>query len=61
MKRRAELGLQILMGTLILLSGKAAQAQTGGSISGTVRDPSGSVIPDIAVILHTTRECSRTR
>ena len=54
MKRRAEVGLQILMGTLILLSGKAAQAQTGGSISGTVRDSSGSVIPDIAIIARNT-------
>jgi Carboxypeptidase regulatory-like domain len=54
MKRRAEAGLQILMGTLILLSGAAAQAQTGGSISGTVRDSSGSVIPDIAIIARNT-------
>jgi hypothetical protein len=43
---------RMLTAALLLFCCAAARAQTGGSISGTVNDPSGSVIPDIAVIVH---------
>src|SRR5262249_25275798 len=36
------------------LTGLSAHAQTTGSISGTVRDATGSVIPDIAVVATNT-------
>jgi hypothetical protein len=41
---------QILVAVVLFFASGSAEAQTTGSISGTVRDPSGSVIPDIAVI-----------
>ena len=54
MKHCAGVALQMLIATLVLFSGVAARAQVGGSISGTVKDPGGSVIPDIAVIAKNT-------
>ncbi len=40
---------------VLCLSASSAKAQiTSGSISGTVKDPSGSVVPDAAVTLHNT-------
>jgi Carboxypeptidase regulatory-like domain len=54
MKRSTEAALQILIGSFIFLSVTPARAQTGGSIAGTVRDSSGSVIPDIAIIARNT-------
>ena len=43
--------MRVLIGAaLIFFCGIAASAQTTGSISGTVRDATGSVIPDLAII-----------
>ena len=39
----------VIMAILLLFSCGSLWAQTGGSISGTVKDPSGAVIPDTAV------------
>ena len=50
MKRRCGIGAKLLMGAVLIFCGAAAKAQTTGSISGTVSDPSGSVIPDTAII-----------
>ncbi len=51
MKRCAGVALQILIVTLSLFWGVTARSQTTtGSISGTVKDPAGAVVPDIAVI-----------
>ena len=55
MKQRAGIALQILIMTLALFSGVPVRSQTTtGSISGTVKDPDGSVIPDIAIIAKNT-------
>ena len=54
MKRSVGLALQMLIVMFVLFSSAAASAQTGGRISGTVRDSSGSVIPDIAIIARNT-------
>lgn len=54
MKRRAGIALQVAIMALALFSGVAARAQAVGSISGTVRDPDGSVVPDLAVIAKNT-------
>jgi hypothetical protein len=50
MKRCAVMALQTLIVALALFSGVAARAQAVGSISGTAKDPGGSVIPDISII-----------
>jgi Carboxypeptidase regulatory-like domain len=42
--------LRAVIVTLLLFSCGIAWADTGGSISGTVKDPTGAVIPDTAVI-----------
>jgi hypothetical protein len=49
MRRRFAIGAQILMAVLIFFFA-SARAQTTGSISGTVKDATGSVIPDLAVL-----------
>jgi hypothetical protein len=55
MKRSAGIAAQILIVTLALFSGVTVRSQTTtGSISGTVKDPEGAVIPDIAVIAKNT-------
>ncbi len=54
MKRCAAAALQAAVVTLTLLSGVSAMAQAVGSISGTAKDPDGSVIPDIAIIAKNT-------
>ncbi len=51
-RRGARLGGRLLAMVFLLFVCAAARAQTTGSISGTVKDASGSVIPDIALILH---------
>jgi len=50
MRRGFGIGAQILIIPILFFSGAPARAQTTGSISGIVMDPSGSVIPDIAII-----------
>src|SRR5580704_19742014 len=50
MRRSFEIGRQLLIISLLFLVCAPAKAQTTGSISGTVKDATGSVIPDIAVI-----------
>src|SRR6266704_4102760 len=50
MRRGFGIGAQILIIPILFFSGASARAQTTGSISGIVMDPSGSVIPDIAII-----------
>jgi hypothetical protein len=50
MRRSFEIGRQLLIISLLFLICAPAKAQTTGSISGTVKDSTGSVIPDIAVI-----------
>src|SRR6202049_664022 len=52
MRRSFEIGAQLLILSLVILFlvCGSAKAQTTGSISGTVKDSTGSVIPDIAVI-----------
>jgi hypothetical protein len=50
MKHDATIALQISIMAINLFSGAIARAQTTGGISGTVKDPDGSVIADIAVI-----------
>jgi hypothetical protein len=52
MKNGVGIAMRMLVGAFLLFICEATGAQTSGSISGTVRDPSGSVIPDIAVILR---------
>ena len=55
MKHYAGVALQILIVTLGLFSSAPVRSQTtSGSISGTVKDPDGSVIPDIAIIAKNT-------
>ena len=41
---------QVLILIVLVFSGAAAEAQTTGSISGAVKDPTGSFIPDTAII-----------
>jgi Carboxypeptidase regulatory-like domain len=43
---------RLLIGAAFVFFCGAASAQTTGSISGTVRDATGSVIPDLAIIAH---------
>src|SRR6266571_5228341 len=50
MRRGFGIGAQILIIPILFFSGAPARAQTTGSMSGIVMDPSGSVIPDIAII-----------
>lgn len=50
MKRRLGFTTQLLSLAVLAFWCAAARAQTTGSISGTVKDPSGSVIPDTAII-----------
>ena len=52
MRRSVAIGRQFLILSLLFLflACGSAKAQTTGSISGTVKDSTGSVIPDIAVI-----------
>lgn len=50
MRRSFGIVLKALFVALFAFSCIPAGAQTTGSISGTVRDPTGSVIPDIAII-----------
>src|SRR2546427_1381396 len=50
MRRGFGIGAQILIIPILFFSGAPARAQTTGSISGIVMDPSGSVIPDIAIL-----------
>src|ERR1700686_2242117 len=55
MKCRPGIGPKFLAGAVVILWCAifwcaAAKAQTTGSISGTVRDSTGSVIPDTAII-----------
>ncbi len=55
MKRCAGVAVRTLIVTLALFTGAAVRSQTTtGSISGTVKDPDGAVIPDIAVIAKNT-------
>src|ERR1700722_19529255 len=49
-KRGVRLSARLVATVVLLFVSVAARAQTVGSISGTVKDTSGSVIPDIAVI-----------
>src|SRR6266849_1791415 len=44
--------LQILSLTLLLSFSASVWAGAGGSISGTIKDHSGAVIPDVAVIVR---------
>ncbi len=44
--------MQCLVAALFLFGGQACRAQTTGSISGTVKDSTGAVIPDIAITLR---------
>jgi len=50
MKRKLGIGTQLLVISILLFGCVSATAQTTGSISGTVKDATGSVIPDLAVI-----------
>ncbi len=50
MRRGFGIGAQILIIPILFFCCAPARAQTTGSISGIVMDPSGSVIPDIAII-----------
>jgi len=53
MTRSFIIALQILtVAMLFLVCPAKGNAQTTGSISGTVKDSSGSVIPDLAIIAH---------
>ncbi len=54
MKHYAGVALRMLIIAVAVFSGASARAQTSGSVSGTVKDPAGSVIPDTAVILRNT-------
>jgi carboxypeptidase family protein len=50
LRRKLGIGTQLLVIPILLFGYASASAQTTGSVSGTVRDASGSVIPDLAVI-----------
>jgi len=50
MKRSFGIATQLLIVAVLVLWCAGAKAQTTGGISGTVKDSTGSVIPDIAVI-----------
>jgi hypothetical protein len=50
MKRRFRIATQNLFFIILIFSGVAARAQTTGSISGTVKDSTGSVVPDTTII-----------
>ncbi len=50
MRRSFGISAKILIVAVLAFCCIPAKAQTTGSISGTVRDPTGSVIPDIAII-----------
>jgi len=50
MKRRFGSATRLLTAAAIIFCCAAASAQTTGSISGTVKDATGSVIPDLAMI-----------
>jgi Carboxypeptidase regulatory-like domain len=50
MKRSFRIGASALIAALLSFWCASARAQTTGSISGTVKDATGSVIPDLAVI-----------
>jgi hypothetical protein len=52
MKDSIGIATRMLVVAFLLFVCATARAQTSGSISGTVKDPSGSVIPDIAIILR---------
>ena len=64
MRRSFGIAVKILI-VLLAFGCIPANAQTTGSISGTVKDPDGAVIPDIAVIAHTANwraaECGHQR
>ena len=62
MKRCTGVALRMLIVTLALFSGVAVRSQTTtGSISGTVKDPDGAVIPDIAVIAKNIGDRGRSK
>ena len=50
MRRNFGIAAKVLIVAILAFCCIPARAQTSGSISGTVRDPTGSVIPDIAII-----------
>jgi hypothetical protein len=50
MKRTFIISAQIVVAAVFFLASAASQAQTTGSISGAVKDATGSVIPDLAII-----------
>ena len=50
MRRNFGIAAKVLIVVVLVFCCMPARAQTTGSISGTVRDPTGSVIPDIAII-----------
>ncbi len=44
----------LILGLILCLSASFAAAQAGGSLTGTVKDPSGAVIPGATVTLMNT-------
>ncbi len=50
MRRNFGIAAKVLMVAVLAFCCLPARAQTTGSISGTVTDPTGSVVPDIAII-----------
>ena len=50
MKRCSRTGTQFLITSVLIFFSLAAKAQTTGSISGTVKDATGSVVPDTTII-----------